>query len=193
MKWAKTQTEWDGIWNKWKKRGLDEKSIAKKMSYYVLIADPCSPQDLKEKKFGVWRAFPKLDKDYSSHSVQTRYELFIGGFLYYFENHVKEAGKINRTLYFDWGKINKEAALTIFLKPFYDNPLITETTNTDSDMNSGGNGNGNSNGSDHKQKDHDGLSSKPEEKMLKTAIASPPAETPTDPPPPPPPPPPPRE
>jgi hypothetical protein len=192
MKWAKTINEYTQIFEKLK-GVLSKGNLEKEMSYYDLIANPSTPQDLKEKGFGVWGEFKNIDKHYTKPRARARYELFIGGYLYYFDKHVKESGSVDRTLYFDWGKINNKAVLTIFLKPFYGNTLKTEKTNTNSDMNSNGNGNGKYNGFVNKQEEFDVLRNKPVVKMQKTAIAPPPALTDTDPPPPPPPPPPPRE
>jgi hypothetical protein len=185
---AKTKNEIAKILIKLK--GLNPRSLKKEMSYYVEIDSPSSQLDLEKKDFGVWAQFENLEKHYKNRQAQIRYELFVGGFLYYFEKHVKESGNVDRTIYFDWGKINKKAALTIFLKPFYGIPLKTKQTKTNSDINR--NGNGKYSGSVNKQEEFNVLSTTPGGKMQNTAIAPPPA-TGTDPEPPPPPPPPPKE
>jgi len=196
MKWAKTKKQYVAIYNRLKKE-LDKKSLAKEMDYYDLIKDVSTLTDLEDMGFGTWLEVPKLDKQYKRRNAKTRYEIFVGGYLYYFDKHVKESEFLDRTLYFDWGVINKERPLTIFLKPFFGNPLKTETVNANSDITSNGNGNGNGNGKGNGK--YNGFVKKPEKfdvltntiggKMHRTAIAPPPA-APIDPPPPDPPPPP---
>ena len=191
MKVAKTKTELSQIRDRLKKLPpIKGKNIDQEMNeWYEEIPDKPSKEYLEKRGFREWKSSP-VPPGYNG--ARARYEAFVAGFLFYFENHVKESEKIDRTLYFDWHKINKnDNAVTIYLQPFFGIPLITEPVKTDSDMNT--NGNGKSNGAVNKQTELGLLTNEPEGKMLKTAIASPPSATPVDPPPPPPPPPPPRE
>jgi hypothetical protein len=91
-------------------------------SCYVELEDTPTGDFLKKNRYGKWVCFSENEIPPNYEMARTRYEIFVGGFLYFFENHEKKSGKKNRILYFDWGKINKNAALTIFMKPFFNNP-----------------------------------------------------------------------
>jgi len=191
MKVAKTKTELSQI-RKWLEKlppiGGIHKNIDSEINefYEELTAKP-SLHDLHEKGFGEWLVKDKLPPGYKR--ARPRYEAFVAGFLYFFENHVSKIPKDNRVLYFDWGKINKGAELTIFLNPLRDKKKSMIAGNSSSDSE---NGNGKYS---HKQNGQDMvkvLSNKLSKRMQKTVVAPPPAGE-TDPPPPPPPPPPARE
>lgn len=157
---------------------MPPKRVDTEMSYYQEIPEETTWEDLEKNGFGVWQKFEELDKEYTRPKYQTRYEIFVSGFLYYFEKHVKESKQTNRTVYFDWCNINQKAALTIFLKPFYGNPRMTGSTNTSSDMK--GNDNGEFNGF-NKHEELEVLTNTLIGKMQSTAIAPPPTEGGTDP------------
>jgi hypothetical protein len=176
MKWAKTKNECDKIRKKWK----DAKNLAKDMSYYVQIQDESTLKDLDANGFSIWRAFEKLDKDYTRPRARARYEAFVGGFLYYFEKYDSKFPKDDRVLYFDWGKINTGAALTIFLNPLYDKKKIMPLADSGTDSE-----NSNEKYSLKQNGDNQGLQ--------KALVAPPPDGGEIDPPPPPPTPPPPRD
>lgn len=161
MKWAKTETELSQI-----RKRLKERGIKTELKYYEELAGTLSLNSLYEKGFSEWLVIKKLPEGYEH--TRAKYEAFVGGYLYFFEKHVSKIPKDNRVLYFDWGKINKESELTIFLNPVYNKFMIANDRE---------NGNGKYN---HEQNG----------KNLVKAIVAPPPSGETDPPPPPPPPPP---
>ena len=171
MKWAKTETELSQIRKRLKERGFEKIEL----KYYEELIGELSLNSLHEKGFSEWLIVKKLPEGYES--TRARYEAFVGGYLYFFENHVSKVPKDNRVLYFDWGKINKEAELTIFLNPLYNKFMIADKSGSDKE-----NGNGKYS---HKQNGQDQV-------MQKSLVAPPPSGE-TDPPTPPPPPPPPRD
>jgi hypothetical protein len=172
MKWAKTKAELEKIRNKLKERGFTNFENEINANYQELTAEPtlCG---LHEKNFSEWLVIKKLPKGYEN--ARARYEAFVGGYLYFFEKHVSKIRKDNRLLYFDWGKINKEAELTIFLNPLYNKFVIADKSGSDSES-----GNGK-----YSPNQNSG-------ELQKAIVAPSPSES-TDPPPPPPPPPPARE
>ncbi len=85
--------------------------------YEELENDHPTVDYLKHAGFGEWLVVEKIPDHYER--TRSKYEAFVSGFLYFFEKHVSKNPKENRTLFFDWGTINKKAHLTIFLKPLY--------------------------------------------------------------------------
>lgn len=89
-----------------------------------------SVKELYKKGFREWLICNKK-KDWDiicqfTEDDRFSYEAYVGGFLAYYEIHVSKSKKReNRTVYFDWGRINKSVPLTIYLrpvnKPYYDN------------------------------------------------------------------------
>lgn len=167
MKWAKTETELSLI-----RKRLEERAIKIALKYYKELTGKLSLNSLHEKGYSEWLIVKKLPEGYEH--ARPRYETFVGGYLYFFEKYVSKIPKDNRVLYFDWGKINKEAELTIFLNPLYNKFVIANKSGSDIE-----NGNGKYS---HDQNGHGQV-------MQKSLVASPPYGE-IDPPPPPPPPPP---
>jgi hypothetical protein len=218
MKWAKTKSELAQIRKRLAKLGPSFnglKNPGKKLlkdlvdcevrQYYEELEDELTIRSLHKKGFGEWLVVPKNEMPRKYEKARARYEAFVGGYLYYFENHVSE-NQDNRVLYFDWGIINKKAGLTIFMAPLHvkepktpvdapDNGNNYAKSEPDTSVNGNGNGNGkhyqNQNGQDVLEIFQNKLG----KKGRKVIIASPPAggRESTDPPPPPAPPPPPRE
>jgi hypothetical protein len=178
MKWAKTKSACDKIRKRW--YDLDKESLAKDMSYYHQIEDGSTLTDLEANGFGIWREFKELKKDYTRSRARARYECFVGGFLYFFEKHVSKVPKDNRVLYIDWGKINKGAALTIFLNPLYDKKKIMPLADSGTD-------------SENSNRKYSLKQNGDNQVLQKALVAPPPDGGEIDPPPPPPPPPPPRD
>jgi hypothetical protein len=150
------------------------------MNYYVEIKDEPTLTDLEANGFSIWQKFEKLDKDYTTTKAKAKYECFVAGFVYFFEKYGSKIPKDDRVVYFDWGKINTGADLTIFLNPLYEKKKIksADSSGTDSE---------NANGKySLKQNGNDQV-------LQKAFVAPPPADDTIDPPPPPPPPPPPRD
>jgi hypothetical protein len=88
-------------------------------SNYEELDDKPTNLYLYKRKFGKWLVVPKCKIPANYKKARPRYEAFVGGFLYFFENHVSHRKNDNRVVYFDWGKINKDAGLTIFLSPLF--------------------------------------------------------------------------
>jgi hypothetical protein len=96
-------------------------AISNELNAYVeKLAPVKDPGDLYKEGFGEWLIVqsdqlpPGL-----TDTDKLNYKVFIGGFLYYFEKHVSSIKGDDRTVFIDWGKINKNAGLTIYLKPLY--------------------------------------------------------------------------
>lgn len=196
MKWAKTKDEMDNIRKKLKdlspnalingckdpiktsdsspkSNNVSEEDMiqAELHEFYKEIDNKPDLDYLKDRGFAKWLVVEELPKDYKR--ARARYEAYVGGFLYFFEKHVSNVPDDDRVLYFDWGKINPKAALTIFLNPLYKSDEKNASYQGSED-------------------DVNVWSDKQANNISKTSIASPPSGE-TDPPPPPPPPPPPRE
>jgi hypothetical protein len=116
MKWLKSKDEINQIRKRLDKQGVSPDPEIDK--FYNTLDDDCSVEDyLHKHEFGEWLSTNKVPDNYDR--TRPKYEAFIGGFLYYFEKHISPRKNDNRTLYFDWGKINKKAKLTIYLKPLF--------------------------------------------------------------------------
>lgn len=208
MKWAKTKKDLSLIRHRLEKekivvvsareKAIIDENLTAVNNFYQEIDDEPGLVYLHKKGFRVWRSVKKVPVKYQN--ARARYEAFVGGFLYYFEKHVSKIPKDNRTLYFDWGVLNKKKELTIFLNPLYGKTKIKL-----SDLNEKGSAvTGKSlsviNGNGKQSAKHNGkelvhvVRKKTTGKPEAFAIAPPPGTTGTvDPPPPPPPPPPPRD
>lgn len=116
MKWLKSKEEIDQIRKRLEKQGINPDAEIDR--YYEEMEDKCPVDEyLLKNEFGEWLSTSKVPDNYERS--RPKYEAFIGGFLYYFEKHVSPRKNDNRILYFDWGKINKKAKLTIYLKPLF--------------------------------------------------------------------------
>jgi hypothetical protein len=208
MKWAKPKKELDKLRQRLENEilvgpvikgqtAIKDENLAAVDKYYEGIGDQVSLACLHEKGFRIWRSFKKVPIKYEK--TRARYEAFIGGFLFYFEKHDSKIPKDNRTLYFDWGVLNKKADLTIFLNPIYGKinkkvPLKKIGDDCTSNSLSIINGNGKYTAKQNGQEKVKVLKKQTVNKLQAFAIAPPPGTTgPVDPPPPPPPPPPPRD
>ncbi len=221
MKWAKTKSEINQIRKRLLKLGprgsvrvtdgstesiTDDEfrsSIELEIkSNYEELNDKPTNLYLYKRKFGKWLVVPKNKIPANYKKARPRYEAFVGGFLYFFEKHVSHRKNDNRVVYFDWGKINKDAGLTIFLSPLFINPSIKSTDNIDSlydNENSGVNHIMESNGNGRHQYEQSetmqqiAIASQTEAVLDPLSAIAAAVATPVDPPPPPPPPPPARE
>jgi len=180
MKWAKKKADVDEIHKRLKK--LNGFPVDSEMKYYEELTGEPDLKSLHNADFSKWLIVPKLPPSFECS--RARYETFVGGFISFFERHISPEDE--RTLYFDWGKINTKAELTIFLKPLHDkkNMIIADYTGIYKE---------NKNGEYiQTNKKYEGKILYVKKKGPKPQFVSPEAGT-TDPPPPQPPPPPPRE
>ncbi len=87
-----------------------------------LMANP-TPASLKKAGFQKWYICQstKEKKIVNGFSDDDKfsYEAFVGGFLEYFERYDSKKKHDERTVFFDWQPGNKDAPLTIYLRPVY--------------------------------------------------------------------------
>jgi hypothetical protein len=179
MKWAKTQKEIEEIRKRlYALAGKNPKlkaAMDAEISKFYFPMDKITLQTLKEAEFKPWLTYTQpLPKHYEK--ARSRYEAFVGGYVYYFEHYHSNHKDDERIVYFDWGRLNKSAKLTIYMHPLHEpvkkNPVGKDTIQASNGKN--------------------GTSAK--KKTLSTMIPVPPDDDSlNDPPPPPPPPPPPRD
>ena len=202
MKWAKTKGEIEQIREKLLKLAAAEVPHQNKKvvdinkvvqneidQFYVELPEVVTIEYLKSNGFDTWLEVPTLPLHYKTTRNRGRYEAFAGGYLYYYDQHVKPDPKVERVLYFDWGKISPNAELTVYLNPCF---KLDPKANKGEGVRNDDPDDGNSNGKDDTNKKDKPWEQKVE-KIQRTVIATPPSAGITDPPPPPPPPPPPKE
>lgn len=200
MKWAKPKKHLGLLRNRLAEANfiLDKDAdnaayLAAVNKYYYEIEDKPTLDSLWEKGFRVWLSVKKVPAGYKK--ARARYEAFVGGYLYFFEKHVSKIPKDDRALYFDWGVLNKNNGLTIFINPLYAKSVVKEDGKkgiTDPKNLAVFNGKfaKQENGNERVQL----MRKRRTENLTALAIAPPPGTSgPVDPPPPPPPPPPPRD
>ncbi|MBS1574546.1 MAG: hypothetical protein JST09_04510 [Bacteroidetes bacterium] len=128
MKVAKQKNEYDKIINNLKesipqKSLLTEKNeaqdyIAGAEEFYIQINHDTA-DNLHKAGFHDWDRikFP-MPKPFTE-SFMKNYEAYVQGYIMYFEKNDNLRGNEDRTIYFDWGKTNKEFDLVIYMKPLF--------------------------------------------------------------------------